>query len=88
MGVLRLKELLQDKGVTGKDLAGKVGISTTGMSAIVSGKTFPRQEVLIEIANVLDVDIRDLFEPTKEGASDFDFTCPNCGVKLKVDKKG
>lgn len=85
--MLRLKEIMREKGITGKDLAEKVELSTTSMSAIVSGQSFPRSETLKLIADALDVDIRDLFESTKAGASEFDFTCPNCGTRLKVDKK-
>lgn len=66
MGVLRLKELLKEKGVTGKELADEVGMSVTGMSNVVKGQSLPRQEVLLQIAEVLDVDIRELFTPTKK----------------------
>ena len=66
MSILRLKELLREKGITGKELADKVGISVTGMSNIVKGQSLPRQEVLLQIAVLLNVDIRELFNPTKE----------------------
>ncbi|CAA0236472.1 helix-turn-helix domain-containing protein [Tenacibaculum maritimum] len=65
MSVLRLKELLKEKGITGKELADKIGISVTGMSNIVKGQSLPRQEVLLQIAKTLDVDIKDLFHSTK-----------------------
>lgn len=66
MGILRLKELLKEKGITGKELADKVGLSVTGMSNVVKGQSLPRQEVLLQIAQVLDVDIKDLFNSTKQ----------------------
>ncbi|MCM4159532.1 helix-turn-helix transcriptional regulator [Antarcticibacterium flavum] len=66
MDILRIKELLKEKNVTGKDLAEKVGVSTVSMSNIVSGNSFPKPELLKNIAEVLDVDIRELFIPTKE----------------------
>lgn len=66
MSILRLKEILKEKGVTGKDLSHEIGISETAMSNIVKGQSLPRQEVLIQIAEVLDVDIRELFYPTKQ----------------------
>lgn len=66
MSILRIKELIKEKSITGKELAEKVGISETAMSNIVKGQSLPRQELLIEISNVLDVDIRDLFHSTKE----------------------
>jgi len=70
MGILRLKELLKEKEITGKELAEKIGISETGMSNIVKGQSLPRQEVLLQIAKLLDVDIRDLFYSTKETQSE------------------
>lgn len=64
MSVLRLKEILAEKEASGKDLAEKVGISEMSMSRVVSGKSFPRPEVLLKIAEELKVDIRELFHPT------------------------
>ncbi|MFL9845135.1 helix-turn-helix domain-containing protein [Flavobacterium rhizosphaerae] len=66
MNILRLKEILKEKGITGKELADKVGISETGMSNIVKGQSLPRQDILLQIAEILDVDIRELFNSTKE----------------------
>lgn len=66
MGILRVKEILKEKRITGKELAVKVGISQTAMSNIVKGQSLPRQEVLLKIADTLDVDIRELFNVTKE----------------------
>ncbi len=66
MAILRLKEILKEKGITGKDLAEKVNISVTGMSNIVKGQSLPREEVLLQIAETLDVDLRELFISTKK----------------------
>lgn len=65
MRILRLKEVLKEKEMTGKELAEKVGLSETAMSNIVKGQSLPRQEALLKIAETLDVDIRELFHPTK-----------------------
>ncbi|WP_430412865.1 helix-turn-helix domain-containing protein [Kordia sp.] len=65
MGILRVKEILKEKGIKGKELAVKVGISETAMSNIVKGQSLPRQEVLLKIADTLNVDIRQLFNTTK-----------------------
>ena len=64
--ILRLKEVLKEKGITSKDLALKVNITENALSMIINGKRQPRFELLIEISNVLDVDVRELFIPTKE----------------------
>ncbi len=66
MELLRLKDLLKEKGITGKVLAERTEISATSISQIVKGNSFPRPELLVKIAEVLDVDIRELFYPTKE----------------------
>lgn len=67
MNILRLKEILSDKGVTGKELADKIGVTPASISNIVQGNSFPKPETLIAIASALDVDVKDLFVSTKEG---------------------
>lgn len=66
MSVLRLKEVLKEKGISGKNLADSVGVSENTISFIATGKTQPRFDLLLQIAETLDVDVRDLFNPTKE----------------------
>lgn len=66
MKLLRLKEILKEKGVAGKDLATKVGVTPTSISNISNGNHFPKPELLVSIAKELDVDIKDLFNSTKE----------------------
>lgn len=63
--LLRLKEVLKEKEMTGKDLAIKVGVSETTISQHVGGTQYPRPELLLKIATALDVDVRDLFKSTK-----------------------
>lgn len=70
MSILRLKELLKEKEMSGKDLAKKVNVSENTISFISTGKTQPRFELLTKIAEVLDVDIRDLFTSTKKTNSE------------------
>lgn len=66
MNLLRLKEVLKEKGVSGKDLADRVEVSAQTISNIIQGSNFPKPELLNRIAEELDVDIRDLFHQTKE----------------------
>ncbi len=66
MNILRIKELLKDKGITGKTLAENIGITENALSMIINGKRQPRFELLYDIASYLDVDIRDLFKRTKD----------------------
>ena len=63
--ILRLRDLLKQKEITGKSLAEKVGVSDNTISFILTGKTHPRPELLLKIAAALDVDLKDLFISTK-----------------------
>lgn len=66
MNLIRLKDVLKEKGMSGKELAERVGVSQPAISDIVNEKSFPRPELLKQISEVLDVDIRDLFIKTKD----------------------
>jgi transcriptional regulator with XRE-family HTH domain len=66
MKYIRLKEILTEKGVSGKELAEKLGVSENTISFIATGKTQPRFELLEQIANYLNIDIKELFYSTKE----------------------
>jgi transcriptional regulator with XRE-family HTH domain len=65
MEILRLKELMAQKGLNREDLANKVGVSMTTISNINSEKNLPTIHLLLQIAEALDVDIREMFVPTK-----------------------
>lgn len=64
--LLRIKELLKEKGMTSKDLAEQLEVTPATISNINNGNHFPKPELLKRIAEVLDVDIRELFHRTKE----------------------
>lgn len=70
MDLLRIKDLLKEKNITGKDLAEKVGVHPVNFSKIINGNSFPKPDLLKKIAEELDVDIRDLFIPTKKDAKE------------------
>lgn len=65
MEILRLKELMSQKGMSREDLANKVGVSMTTISNINSEKNLPTIHLLLQIAEALDVDVREMFVPTK-----------------------
>jgi transcriptional regulator with XRE-family HTH domain len=65
MEVLRLKLLMAQKGMSREDLANKVGVSMTTISNINSEKNLPTIHLLLQLAEALDVDIREMFVPTK-----------------------
>ena len=66
VNILRLKEVLREKNITGKELAEKIGLTETSISRIVKGIQYPKLETLTEIANALGVHITDLFTPDDE----------------------
>jgi len=65
MELLRIREILQEKNVTGKKLASAVGVTPASISNILNGTHFPKAELLVAIANELDVEVRDLFHGKK-----------------------
>lgn len=62
--MLRIKEVIKEKGITLKELANKLGVSNVSISRVVNGNTTIK--TLRDIAAVLDCDVRELIEPTKE----------------------
>ncbi len=62
--MLRIKEILKEKGSSQVELAFKLGLSTIGLNKMINGN--PTVETLLKIASALDVDVKDLFISTKE----------------------
>jgi transcriptional regulator with XRE-family HTH domain len=55
----RIKEVLEEKGIKQTWLAEKLGKSYNMVNGYVQNRQQPRLEILNEIANILDVDIKD-----------------------------
>jgi transcriptional regulator with XRE-family HTH domain len=62
----RIKEVLEEKGIKQTWLAEKLGKSYNMVNGYVQNRQQPRLEVLSEIAQILDVDIKELIVSTKE----------------------
>lgn len=62
----RLKAVLAEKQVTNKWLAEKMNLSTTTVSRWCTNKTQPSLETLVEIAEILKIDMKDLLVSTKK----------------------
>ncbi|WP_290169856.1 helix-turn-helix transcriptional regulator [uncultured Muribaculum sp.] len=79
---MRVKELLKEKGITAKELAGRMNISEGALSLSLSGN--PTLERLNQIASALNVSVAELFEPQNESTS---LHCPHCGklITLKAE---
>lgn len=69
MAVIRLKEIMLQKGISRSDLANEVEVTETTISNICSEKFYPKVELLLKLAEALDIDIRELFSPTKKGSA-------------------
>ena len=61
----RIKEVLEEKGIKQTWLSKKLGKSFNQVNAYVQNRQQPRLEVLNNIANILDVDIKDLLVSNK-----------------------
>ena len=62
----RIKEVLVIQGKSQKWLAEQMGISTTAMTAICNNKSQPHLKDLKRMAEILEVDIRELLVSTKQ----------------------
>jgi transcriptional regulator with XRE-family HTH domain len=62
----RLKSILAERQVTNKWLAEKMNIGTTTVSRWCTNKTQPSLETLVEIAEILKVDAKELIVSTKK----------------------
>lgn len=66
MSILRLKDVLVEKGISSKYLAEQTGVTPATISNINNGNHFPKEELLIKIAKVLGVEVRYLFKTNKK----------------------
>lgn len=80
--ILRVKEILKEKGMTQKELAELLGVHHVTLSQNLSRN--PTISYLQRIATVLNVDILDLFEDTREKKLETTISCPSCGEKINI----
>lgn len=66
MAMNRIKAVLAEKQLTSKWLAQKLGKSENTVSRWCSNRVQPSLENLVEIADVLDIEVRMLLSPTKD----------------------
>jgi transcriptional regulator with XRE-family HTH domain len=62
----RIKEVLEEKGIKQIWLAQKLGKSYNMVNAYVQNRQQPRLEIQMDIANILDIDVKDLIISNKE----------------------
>lgn len=62
----RLKSVLAEKQITNKSLAEKMNLSTTTVSRWCTNRAQPSLETLVEIAEILKIDAKELIVSTKK----------------------
>jgi transcriptional regulator with XRE-family HTH domain len=61
----RIKEVLEEKGIKQKWLAEKLGKSYNMVNSYVQNRKQPRLEVLYDIAEILEIGVKDLISEQK-----------------------
>ncbi|WP_313373777.1 helix-turn-helix transcriptional regulator [Chishuiella sp.] len=85
--MLRIKEILKEKKIKQSEIADAMGITQVGFNKMINGN--PTAENLIKISKILDVDVRELFIPTKEDESETIYVQTENGLKpIGEIKKG
>ena len=65
MNINRIKVVLAEKNRTNKFLADSLSVDPSQVSRWVTNRQQPNLETLLKIANALEVDIRELLQPSK-----------------------
>lgn len=87
---LRIKEIMQEKGVTSASLSTMIGIHKVSVSNIINGKINPSAETLEKIAEALGVEMWELFKSKSEIVEEIaeekknTVPCPYCGRDINV----
>jgi transcriptional regulator with XRE-family HTH domain len=80
--MLRIKDILREKGLQVIELAKMIELSPQNLSKLINDKTKPSIETFEKIAKALDVPLSELFEQPQNDV----INCPHCGGKIKVSK--
>lgn len=78
----RIKEILNQKGMTSKELALKMGVTPQYVSGIIRETGSASVDVLTNIAKILNVPVASLFEDFV--SNDNSITCPKCGARFEL----
>lgn len=86
-----IKKELESKGLTQKELCKLTGISESAMSKYLSSNVPLRSDVLVKIANALDVNVNQLLNLSDRDGTTFDICktalLARSGSKLTDDEK-
>lgn len=81
--MLRVKEILKERNITAKELAGKIGITEGALSQSLKKDANPSMQTLKRIAEGLGISMSELFAKPTEGI----ITCPHCGKEITLKAK-
>ena len=83
----RIKEILDEKGISAKALAEKMGVTPQYISGIIREKGSASISVLSNIAKELNVPLASLFDDYQNEcvSNSVNVVCPNCGKEVKVE---
>ena len=89
----RIKELMEEKGVTSASIAESVGIHKVSVSNIINGKQNPSAETLEKFAEALGVEMWELFKSKSEIVEEITeeaknmIKCPKCGARFELKEE-
>ena len=61
----RWKEIIEDRGLTQKHIAKKIGVSETDISSYIAGRRKPNHDRLVAMCRLLNCKIVDLYPNSK-----------------------
>ena len=61
----RWKEIIEDRGLTQKHIAKKIGVSETDISSYIAGRRKPNHDRLVAMCRLLNCRIVDLYPNSK-----------------------
>lgn len=68
--LLQIGYYMKLNGISREEMANRLNLTRASITNITSGKTYPSIDLLLKIAEIFNLDIRDLFVPTKVNYTD------------------
>lgn len=82
----RIKDILNEKGMTAKELAERMGVTPQYISGIIRETGSASVSVLSNIAKILEVPVAALFDDFNQCSQNSLFIeCPYCHKKINVE---
>ena len=84
---MRIREAIEQQGMTTKEVADKLNISISALNQNISGN--PSVKVLTKIAEAINVPVWQLFASPEEVRNDDKdiIECPKCHIRFKLINK-